>query len=520
VIEFFRKTHLKFINETVVNKRYLLISAFICIYLLSVTLLAETGRSYLAATIYAAGLLFLVSMFSKHLFVLLSLVTIMINAIIIHIYLRWGSGDVGARFQIAALSPKSERTEYLEYYLAWQDMFSVLYAVVGIIVVIFFIKKFSETFKSLKITSIVVFLAASFILHNNIHKAVHIVPYHAVYSYFSPVDVEKLLERSQLVAQIGSEQEPSGYLVSYDKIIIILGESANKNHMGLYGYERNTTPFLSELVQNEHTFKFDAISPTNQTRFSIPLAFTDASVADYDKFFTSPSITTELNIHGYKSYWYSNQGVAGVNENAIRTLVTESDVHETANLVGDDAKEDMILLDYFDNKINEDKEVYVLHLAGSHIKYDERYPSKKALITEPESQVDHYDNTIHYTDILLREIFKKFSGEKVLFIYLSDHGEVAGKGHGYSPPFKEEYDIPLFIHSSFANDRLLDIKKINSQAPLNMESFNLIVKYIVGFDLDLESISRSPTVVSIKMGSEFNYNELKYHKEGDSLYGS
>ena len=88
-----------------------------------------------------------------------------------------------------------------------------------------------------------------------------------------------------------------------------------------------------------------------------------------------------------------------------------------------------------------------IHLIGSHTTYAKRYPTDFGL-PGAMGVVDHYDNSILYTDSLLAEPYKRFGSEETLFIYVSDHGEIVSDkvfGHGFSPGYREEYDVPLAI---------------------------------------------------------------------------
>lgn len=53
------------------------------------------------------------------------------------------------------------------------------------------------------------------------------------------------------------------------------------------------------------------ISPINQTRYSIPIDLTNATVDNFNLFFTSKLIVTTFKKYGYKTYWLSNQGRVG-----------------------------------------------------------------------------------------------------------------------------------------------------------------------------------------------------------------
>ncbi|WP_121021828.1 sulfatase-like hydrolase/transferase [Helicobacter vulpis] len=70
-----------------------------------------------------------------------------------------------------------------------------------------------------------------------------------------------LYHRTQISAMISSFKQPlpKGYLTvesnSVPNVVLIVGESASKNFMGVYGYPVPNTPFLSSLVERERDRK-------------------------------------------------------------------------------------------------------------------------------------------------------------------------------------------------------------------------------------------------------------------------
>ena len=105
----------------------------------------------------------------------------------------------------------------------------------------------------------------------------------------------------------------------------------------------------------------------------------------------------------------------------------------------------------------------VVHLSGSHVSYQDRYPSEFGKFTSEnlpshhdeskDAVVAHYVNSLYYTDYILGEIERKYANEDAIIIYLSDHGQVLYDapnnpnlvGHSFS---QQGVSIPLFIYLS------------------------------------------------------------------------
>jgi len=284
--------------------------------------------------------------------------------------------------------------------------------------------------------------------------------------------------------------------------------------MSLYGYDKKTTPFLDSVL----VYSFNAISPTNQTRFSIPIELTDATVQDFDKFNHSQSIITSLKDCGYETYWITNQGKTGTHDTSVTSMAKEADNPYFLNELnyekaGYDGKI-LPLLESIDTH-GKKKQAFFFHLIGSHASYSSRYPVNKALFStvgldEKGCRTAQYDNTIYYTDYIISQIYKRFNNERALYIYLSDHSEVVDKnkrfGHGFSPSYQDEYKIPLVIWSK-KREKLEKLYKNNKGKIINTESFKQLVEYMIG-KTSHSNLSYSEEVLSISPKNIVRYSEL------------
>lgn len=85
--------------------------------------------------------------------------------------------------------------------------------------------------------------------------------------------------------------------------ILVIGESTNRSRMGLYGYNRNTSPLLSK-IQSELLVFNNVITPKPSTieALSLVLTFNIDGIHDF-----YPNIMTMMKDAGYKTFWISNQ---------------------------------------------------------------------------------------------------------------------------------------------------------------------------------------------------------------------
>lgn len=208
---------------------------------------------------------------------------------------------------------------------------------------------------------------------------------------------------------------------SPDILIIGLGESLRSDHLGIYGYERDTTPLLSK-AENLRIYN-NVYSGGTNTWASVPAMLTKVSEqADLSK-----SVISLANDAGYKTFWLSNQTKVGPWDFSVSAIAAQS--HHTYFSAGDDTVDieyDSILLPKL-SKILEDREhdqkvLIVLNFYGSHGRFKDRYPESYEKFQGENIRLNHYDNSILYTDYVLSQALDISDRYDAKFIYFSDHG--------------------------------------------------------------------------------------------------
>ena len=252
-------------------------------------------------------------------------------------------------------------------------------------------------------------------------------------------------------------------------IVLIIGESLQRGHMSLYGYGVKNTPLLEKLEASGNLIKFsDTISPygtTNQVLMRL-LNFSDYESERKRAWFRNLSIIDMFKLSGYRTFWISNQEAFGAHALSAKSaadradaesFLSKSNLYETVRI-----KPDGVLLPLINQAKTGrgERNFYVIHLIGSHMDYSLRYPEgfgkfsaadvKAKLTSKQKDVVAYYDNSVLYNDFVINEIFKIFSGDDSLIVYLSDHGENLYEngrlGHGMESRFT--YEIPLIFIAS------------------------------------------------------------------------
>ena len=396
----------------------------------------------LRLSLILAVTLFLIGMVSRIAYSFTIILLVFISAIAIHVRAHWGMSFLDSRVEAALIAPGFEVVEYVYSYFALTDALVLACNILTLFFCFRAVGRFKDRSLLLHAVSVVVLVPVVTMLL--------VAKHHRIPGFLPVKFVTTTYETSERLNKVGSrhrvEQAASAGASCgtepYDTVVVVLGEAVLKDRMSIYGYSRPTTPFLESI----DPFVFDAISPGNQTRFSVPMMFTSATVSDFSRFYQSPSIITRLKNCGFDTYWISNQGRAGRYETNITTIAMEADHTVFINNLGwQQAGYDGEVVKHLAEveDTGPGKRAIFVHLIGSHLAYDSRYPEDYAL--SPGVDVEsHYDNSIFYTDHVLSEIYNTFRSDDLLFVYSSDHGRsstIANSVMVITPAIKTNFEF-------------------------------------------------------------------------------
>lgn len=252
-------------------------------------------------------------------------------------------------------------------------------------------------------------------------------------------------------------------------IVWIMGESTNRNHMGLYGYALPTTPRLKKRRDDGELLVFeDVISPHSTTIASLSKLFTFCDYESEKEWYEYSNLINVMNAAGYKTFWLSNQESSGIWGNVAQLFAGHSQVRAFTRIREsreDYGVEDGELFPVIDKALAQrgEKNFFVIHLMGAHGAYYNRYPyaftkfSAKDIpldvCEDKKAVVAQYDNAVYYNDYVVDEILKRFEKEETLVLYLSDHGEAVYDENGFAGHIEENpnrhmIEIPMLFWGS------------------------------------------------------------------------
>ncbi|EEW0022058.1 TPA: phosphoethanolamine transferase [Escherichia coli] len=232
-----------------------------------------------------------------------------------------------------------------------------------------------------------------------------------------------------------------------DTYVLIVGESVRVDNMSLYGYTRSTTPQVEAQRKQIKLFN-QAISGAPYTALSVPLSLTADTVLSHDIHNYPDNIINMANQAGFQTFWLSSQSAFRQNGTAVTSIAMRA--METVYVRGFDE----LLLPHLSQALQQNtqqKKLIVLHLNGSHEPACSAYPQSSAVFQPQDDQDACYDNSIHYTDSLLGQVFELLKDRRASVMYFADHGlerDPTKKNvyfHGGREASQQAYHVPMFI---------------------------------------------------------------------------
>lgn len=309
-------------------------------------------------------------------------------------------------------------------------------------------------------------------------------------------------------------------------IVVLLGESAQRGHMQLYGYSQPTNPYMIELQKSPNLLVFDdVISPHAQTSLSVPKIFT---LSNYENerempWYQRATLISFFKNVGYKTYWLSNQepasyitpaGMLGSICDNTQFISTHKQFHDGA------------LLPYIDKVLDtQEKKFLTIHLIGSHNSYGERYPTgfgvfKAVSADEEKRKRALYDNAMLYNDYVLNEVFKRFSNSDSIVVYISDHAEevfevddFVGHGDGHITRFTCEVPMLVYVSDLFIQKHPKLYEKLKASIHRPYMSDDLIHTILEIAGIETEEFDPTRSIINEK----FNPQRTRIVGGGDGV---
>lgn len=281
--------------------------------------------------------------------------------------------------------------------------------------------------------------------------------------------------RSRVAHPLPEAQVPALSEGQREVVVLVIGEAARADHLGLYGYDRNTTPFTEGLGvvafpggRSCATYTIGAIACI--------LSHLGNAAQVNDPWEALPSY---LQRAGIATLVRENN--AGLPPLTVGLMQSGTDLRHCDVACAGPVLDEVLLSGLAEELAapNPARRFVVLHLNGSHgPEYFRKYPPgfatfqpvcETTLLDQctPQSLVNAYDNSLRYTDWVLAQLIELLAGlqdTRSLMLYVSDHGQSLGENgiylHGLpnalAPEEQRRVPLLLWMDATFARARGLD----------------------------------------------------------------
>ena len=307
------------------------------------------------------------------------------------------------------------------------------------------------------------------------HAKLYLPVYRLVFGIYANSLADQQLELLEIAG--GDKIQVDSCSFRIPDIVLVIGESYNKHHSQLYGYDKPTTPRQVAMAEEGSLVPFsDVVSSWNLTSFVFKHLLSLWAVGDSGAWCDQPLFPEVFRRAGYHVTFLTNQFLSHAKE-AVYDF-------SGGFFLGDSAlsrrffdERNTVLYRYDDGLLKElQKEddckgrLTILHLMGSHVDYSARYPkafrqftpqqyNRPELTPKQLQTLAHYDNSLLYNDSILKAVTSHFADRDAVVIYVPDHGEevfdsepyTSGRLHNADIDYRlarNEMEIPFWIWGS------------------------------------------------------------------------
>ncbi|WP_159565778.1 kdo(2)-lipid A phosphoethanolamine 7''-transferase [Budvicia diplopodorum] len=252
-------------------------------------------------------------------------------------------------------------------------------------------------------------------------------------------------------------------------VVFIIGETTRWDHMGMLGYERDTTP---KMAKEKNLLMFKGTSCDTATKLSLRCMFVreggtkdnpQRTLKEQNVFSVMSSLGFSSELFAMQSeIWFYNN--VNVNNYSFRETIASEKRNDGKPV------DDMLLVNELSESIKNNpkgKHLVILHTKGSHYLYSQRYPAGFGTY-KPECMgiddscskaqlINSFDNSVLYTDSFIDSVINQLKDKNALVIYAADHGEsIDENSHFHATPREmappEQFRIPIMV---WASDKFL-----------------------------------------------------------------
>lgn len=323
---------------------------------------------------------------------------------------------------------------------------------------------------------------------NSIHNTINTFSYFFVKDLWNNASSMKLSFQNYNIAKVDGFDKPN-------IVVFLVLESANYNHFGLYGYGRDTTPYLSGLKNNGNFLFRKAVSSSVSTASSLPFLFNVIREPGNLKmlFNGENSLFRLARDSGYSTYFITSQDAKNLNNVGIKyidVVITKQNSPLNFKL-----KKDNYLLELFEKYLDMENDRFIaIFQRNLHSPYEYNYEGMgefdiygSTSKTRRDLAINTYDNAVRYEDNFIKNLIAMINGVKdksVILVITADHGQMFGEDniYGHNVLDYRVAEVPFMV---YYND-LYAKSFANKNIPENISHYEIgkFVANIMGYSIE------------------------------------
>ena len=306
------------------------------------------------------------------------------------------------------------------------------------------------------------------------HAKLYLPVYRLAFGIYANSLADQQLEQLEIAGGDQIQIDSCCFRIPY--IVLVIGESYNKHHSQLYGYDKPTTPRQRAMAEEGSLVPFsDVVSSWNLTSFVFKHMLSLWAVGDSGAWCDKPLFPEVFRLAGYHVTFLTNQFLPHAKE-AVYDFSGGFFLSDSVLSRRFFDERNTTLYRYDDGLLKELQQrdgkgrLTILHLMGSHVDYSARYPkafrqftpqqyNRPELTPKQLQTLAHYDNSLLYNDSILKAVTRHFADRDAVVIYVPDHGEevfdsepyTSGRLHNADIDYRlarNEMEIPFWIWGS------------------------------------------------------------------------
>lgn len=324
---------------------------------------------------------------------------------------------------------------------------------------------------------------------NSIHNTLNTFSYFFVKELWSNNFQKNIEFQEYIIEKKKSFEKPN-------IVILLVAESMNFKHLNLYGYDRETTPNLNKLKNNDNFIYRKAVSSSISTSSALPFLFNIIREPGNFKLLSSKNsnLFKLAQNNGFKTYFFTSQESKILNDIGAKfcdtTITKEDDLLKFAN------KNDEALFDYLDKAINDNNnnKFIAIFQRNLHSPYESNYEEREEEFSvydikqhnRKDKMVNSYDNAVLYEDYFINQIINKINNIKdksIILIITADHGQMLGEDNLYGHNILDYRvaQVPFMIY--YNNKYKIGFDKINIPDNISHYEISKIIANIIGYNV-------------------------------------